>query len=99
MKDCNDLGFAVERSEIVKALWELIEDGMARACLLSGKEPYCIELDGMPPLDVVEEYSKTYFYMTEKGMDFNLADHPSWPFDDEGEPRPDWRLDEPPTLG
>jgi hypothetical protein len=98
-KDCAKLGFAVERSEIVKALGELIEDGMARGYLLSPREPCCTELQGMPPLDIVEEYFKTYFYITKKGMDFHLSDDTWWPFDDDGEPRPDWHLDERPTSG
>jgi hypothetical protein len=28
----------------------------------------------MPPLDVVEEDFKTYFYITKKGMDLHLSD-------------------------
>lgn len=41
----------------------------------------------MPPLDVVEEYFTTYFFITEKGMDLHLADDSWWPFDEEREPR------------
>jgi hypothetical protein len=44
----------------------------------------------MPPLDVVEECFDTYFYITKKGMEFHQADNAGWPFDDEGELRPDW---------
>jgi hypothetical protein len=47
----------------------------------------------MPPMDEVEEYFKTYFYITKKGMDLHLSDDDSWPLDDEGELRPNWRLD------
>ena len=40
----------------------------------------------MPPLDVVEEDFKTYFYITKKGMELHLSDKTSWPLDDEDEP-------------
>ncbi|MGA2714965.1 MAG: hypothetical protein ABSG41_17835 [Bryobacteraceae bacterium] len=66
-KDGTKLGFAVERSEIVDALAKLIEDGLARAYLLSGTTQK--ELQGMPPLDAVEENFETYFYITKKGME------------------------------
>jgi hypothetical protein len=78
------LGMAIERSEIVIALGGLIQDGLAKAYLLSGTEPYSTEFRGMPPLDVVEENFKTYFNITKKGRDLLLADKTDWPFDDEG---------------
>lgn len=59
-KECTKLGFVVERSHIVNALGELIEGGLAKAYLLSSAEP-AKELQGMPPLDVIEENFKTYF--------------------------------------
>lgn len=34
-KQCSKLGFVVERSQIVTALGELIQDGLAKAYLLS----------------------------------------------------------------
>lgn len=37
----------------------------------------------MPPLDVVEEYFKTYFYITKKGMDLHLSDDMWAAFDDD----------------
>jgi hypothetical protein len=92
-KDCAKLGITVERSQILKALGELIADGLAKAYLLSPREPFSSELQGMPPLDIVEEDFKTYFYITKKGMDFHLSDD-WWPFDDNGELRPDWDVDE-----
>jgi hypothetical protein len=82
------LGLTIERSDIVDALEGLIEDGLAKAYLLSatmGPDPFAGELPGMPPMDVVEEYFQTYFYITKKGMDFHLADDTWWPFDDEAE--------------
>jgi len=54
-------GFVIERSEIVDALAGLIQEGLAKAYLLSPFEPYSTELQGMPPLDVIEEFFETYF--------------------------------------
>jgi hypothetical protein len=87
-------GLTVERPEVVEALAALIEDGLAKAYILSGTggDPFSGELQGMPPMDVVEEYFKTYFFMTKKGMDLHLSDDTWWPFDDEGKPLPDWHL-------
>lgn len=64
-----ELDLTVERSEIVDALAGLIEEGLAKAYVLSGRQPFSTELQGMPSLDVVEEDFKTYFYITKKGMD------------------------------
>ena len=44
----------------------------------------------MPPLDVLEEHFRTYFYVTDKGVEFHEADATWWPFDDDGSLRPDW---------
>ncbi len=83
---CSKLGMAVDRSDVVKALAELVESGMAKAYLLFGTEPFKQDLEGMPPLDVIETEFKTYFYITKRGMDRQLSDD-GWPFDDEGKPR------------
>ncbi len=72
-RDCAKLGFVVERSQIVTALGELIEGGLAKAYLLSGTKP-AEELRGMPLLDVIEENFKTYFYATPKGKELPLSD-------------------------
>jgi hypothetical protein len=85
-RDCAKLGFVVERSQIVTALGELIEGGLAKAYLLSGRNPE--ELRGMPSLDVVGDYFTIYFYVTPKGKELILPDDSWWPFDDEGNPRP-----------
>jgi hypothetical protein len=66
------LGLAVERSDIVAALADLIKDGLAKAYFLSTTEPPK-EVEGMPSLEVVEQNFKTYFYITKKGMDLNAA--------------------------
>jgi hypothetical protein len=81
-------GWIIERSEVVNALTTLVEEGLAKAYILAGtgSDPFSGELDGMPPMDVVEEDFKTYFYITKKGMELHLSDDPSWPLDDEGKP-------------
>jgi hypothetical protein len=85
-------GLTIERGEIVDALSRMIEDDLAKAYILSCWEP-AIELQGMPNIEVPEEYFETYFYITEKGMGLHESDKAWWPFDDDGELRPDWRLD------
>lgn len=62
------LGLSIERPEIVKALAWLVETAMAKAYVLSGREPHVTELDGMPPMNEIEEVFHTYFLITEKGM-------------------------------
>ncbi len=78
----------IERPDIVEALKGPIEDGLAKAYLLSGTmgpDPFAGELPGMPALEVVEEDFQTYFYITKKGMDFYLADDSWWPLGDDDE--------------
>jgi hypothetical protein len=56
-REGSKFGLSIERSDIVNALKGLIEDGLAKAYLLSGNlgpDPFAGELPGMPPLDVVE---------------------------------------------
>jgi hypothetical protein len=87
-------GLTIERGEVVDALSALIEDGLAKAYVLSCWEP-AKELQGMPDIDVPEEYFKTYLHITKKGMDFHQSDDTWWPFDDHGNLWPDWKLDAP----
>jgi hypothetical protein len=85
-------GLTIERSEVVDALSSLVADGLAEACILdpfSGK----LQLPSMPPMDEVEEYFKTYFYITKKGMDLHLSDDEWWPLDDEGVLRKGWAVE------
>jgi hypothetical protein len=89
-RDCTRLGFSVERAEIVKAVSELVAEGLVRAYDLSVDNK---ELEGMPPVDVVEEDFKTYFYPTKKGMDLQTSDYTWSPFDDDDNVLPDWHLD------
>ena len=83
-------GLTIERSEIVDALASLIGDGLAKGYLLSH---VVIELHGMPAIDTLEDDFQTYFYITKEGKELQLSDDKWWPFDDEGNLRPDWHLD------
>jgi hypothetical protein len=85
-QDGAKLGLTLDRSDVVEALASLVRDDLAKAYRLSGFAPYSTELPGMPPLDVVEEDFKTYFYITKKGMDLHLSDDSWWPFDEDGRP-------------
>jgi len=82
---CAKLGMAVYRSDVVKALHQLVESGMAKAYRLYSTEPFKEDLEGMPPLEVAETDFGTYFYITKKGMERHLSDD-GWPFDEDGEP-------------
>ena len=94
-KEAAKCGLTIERAEVVEAMGELVKDGLAKAYILSPWKPFSTELPNMPPLDVVEENFETYFYPTKIGMDLHLSDDTWWPFDDEGNLRPDWHLDAP----
>ena len=76
-------GFTIERSEVVEALRGLVSDGLAKAYILSSRLPHVTELDGMPEIGEVEENFTTYFWATQKGLDFHRADDTWWPFADE----------------
>jgi len=80
----------IDRLEVVEALAGLVEDGFAKAYLFSSEES--MEIEGMPSIDIVEEDFITYFRVTEKGMELHLSDKPDWPFDHNGNLRPDWHL-------
>ena len=66
------LGLTIERGELVRTLAWLVESGMAKAYILSEWEPHETELDGMPPMDEIEEDFHTYFHITDKGMKLHL---------------------------
>jgi hypothetical protein len=84
-RDGSRFGLTIDRTDVVDALKRLIDDGLAKAYLLSPgiRDPFSGELPAMPPLDVVEENFETYFYITKKGTEFHLADHSWWPPEDE----------------
>jgi hypothetical protein len=75
-RDGAELGLVVERPEIVRTLAELVNDGMAKAYLLSPgiEDPFSGELPGMPWVEIIEEDFRTYFYATKKGLDYYLSD-------------------------
>jgi hypothetical protein len=93
-EDAGKCGLTVERPEVVEALASLIEDGFAKAYRLGDQDPSSGGLQGMPPMEVIEEDFKTYFYRTKKGLDLHNLHRSdgTWPFDDEDELRPDWHL-------
>lgn len=94
-RDCARLGLSIERDEIVKTVSELVRDGLAKAYDLSAynKDPFSGELSGMPPVDIIEEDFKTYFYVTKKGSELQTSDYSWSPFDDDDNILPDWHLD------
>jgi hypothetical protein len=85
-------GLTIQRSDIVRTLQELVQGGLAKAYDLSssGTDPFSGEIAGIPPLDVVEEDFKTYFYVTHQGQECHKADAIWWPFDDDGSVHRDW---------
>jgi hypothetical protein len=88
-RDSIDCGMTISHAEIIHAVRELIEMGYAKAWRLScwGEPPK--DYQGMPPLEDVRPH-EAYFLITPEGMGFHLADHPGWPFDDNGDLREDW---------
>lgn len=87
-------GMTIDRSEVVQTLESLIQDGLAKAYTLPGPtdDPFSGELVGMPSVDQVEEYFRTYFYVTNKGREFYLSDDTWWPLDDDDNLKPGWQL-------
>ena len=87
-RETSKFGLTIERAEIIDALQSLVEDGFAKAYLLTGTmgaDPFAGELPGMPALDVVEKDFQMYFYITKRGMDFHLSQEAQGPSDsDEG---------------
>jgi hypothetical protein len=90
-------GLTVERPEAVENLRALVEAGLAKAYDLSAAtcDPFSGELQSMPPLDAPEEDFRTYFYPTQKALEFHEADGTWWPLDDNDVVRSDW---EPPRY-
>jgi len=75
-------GLTIERPDVLEALAGLIENGLAKAYLLSATKPFATEIEGMPALDIIEEDFRTYFYITKKGLDLHRSDDSLWPFED-----------------
>ncbi len=87
-------GVTISRAEVVGAMTGLVESDLAKAEHLSPWPGESVEVEGMPPMDEVEEDFKTYFFITEKGMKLHLSDDSWYPFDDDGNLKPGWHLDE-----
>ena len=83
-------GITISRPEIVDALTRLVNEGLAKAYLFASDASG--EIEGMPRLDTIEEDFVTYFRATEKGMELQLSPKPKWPFDEDGNLKPGWRL-------
>lgn len=83
-KEAAELGLTIERAGVVDALASLINDGLAKAYVLPGptRDPFSGALQGTPPVDVIEEDFKTYFYITNTGMDLHLGID-DWSLDEE----------------
>lgn len=87
-------GLTIRRHDVIKALRNLVEAGLAKAYELSARDPFSREIEGMPQLDVVEEGFKTYFYVTKKGMAFHEADRSWWPLNSDDALLPGWNAPE-----
>jgi hypothetical protein len=66
-------GVEVARTEMVNALTALVEEGLAKAYMLSCTQPFSVELETMPVLDVIEEYYSMYFLATQRGIELHVA--------------------------
>ena len=93
LRDGARCSLRIDRVEVIEALGRLIEDGLAKAYILSGKEPFSREIVGMPDVSEIEEDFETYFLVTDKGMEFHRSNHSWWPFDEDDNLLPDWSLD------
>jgi hypothetical protein len=82
-----EAGFAIERSDIVEALKELVELGWAKAWHLTSAAAE--EFDHLPSLEEMEDFYGAWFHITDAGRKAQ-NEYDAWPFDDEGEIRKDW---------
>src|SRR5581483_6639561 len=93
-RDAGKTGIRINRAEIVEALAELVQRGLATPAHLSCWPGQSVELSSMPPMDEIETCFKTYFFITEEGMKVHLSNDSWLPLDDSGRLRPEWRLDD-----
>lgn len=87
-REGNRCGLAISMEDIVHALVELIEAGLARAYKLDPFAPP-IEIEGVPPLKDIGDYF-FYFWATTKGMELHHSNDEWYPFQENGELRKDW---------
>jgi hypothetical protein len=85
-------GLYVDKGEIVHALQELVELGLARPYRLHGdrRPNWAEEMERMPSLEEMESPDGAWFFRTDAGLEAQLADWQPWPFDDDDELRKDW---------
>ncbi len=88
-------GMSIATHEILEALRELVESGLAKAYELSPWSPTKV-LDRMPPVEEIgspdeSRIGDVYFWITKKGMQVHMQDCAEWPFDDDNVLRPGWK--------
>jgi len=82
-------GVEVTPNEVRSYVWELLNHGLAKAYLLSTREPYVLGIPGVPSIEELDEY---YFLLTEKGIEALNATTAPWPFDEDDNLLPGWSL-------
>jgi hypothetical protein len=88
-RDANNCGMVIESIEIVTALRELFDSGLAKAYRLYATSRPPEELAAMPTPDEMKNRG-AYFWITGEGMKVQLRDDSSWPFEEIGVVRKDW---------
>ncbi len=89
-KDGTECGMAIEKSEIVAALEELVTRGWAKAYRLFTNGAPPVEFDRMPTIEEMEDFNGAWFYVTNAGMKVQLEPWEFWPWDDDNQLRKDW---------
>lgn len=83
-------GLTVQDTEIIEALTDLIQSGLARTYRF--RPPYKSQPDQIPGMPRLEEISEYYFWATPEGRDLQVSDRSWYPFDDDDELRKDWAV-------
>jgi hypothetical protein len=83
-------GVKVEKSDLVRALNELIESGLAKAYWLRGDGRPVEEFETMPTLSQMEDPYGAWFLVTEEGLKIHRTNGDFWPFHEDDELRQDW---------
>ena len=87
-KLCLQCEFVPDPSEILHALFDLIDAGLAKAYRVSATHSF-EEMLGFPPRDEVKGW-RYGFLITRKGRDIQSSNEEKWPFDEAGLPRAGW---------
>jgi hypothetical protein len=72
LRDTERCGMPASQSEILRALTEVVETGLAKAYRLRG-EPLG-ELPGLPPLEEMEMPHRIYYYLTPNGKEVQQSE-------------------------